>query len=253
MQSFQLSDPIDAVIFDCDGTLSLIEGIEVLAHANGVGDRVKELTLQAMSYTGMSPELYRERIELVRPTRAQVIDLAQRYYASRVPGIVSVIEVLQALGKTVYVVSSGVNPAVTLFATMLGIPADQVLAVKLAFSTSGDYLKYDESSVLTSHSGKQVIAQQLKATHKRLIWMGDGMNDVVVKDEVVRFLGFGAARYRENVAKNSDYYITAQSMTPILPLCLTGTEVDALTGQARVLYQEGVALIESSTVECHEM
>ena len=44
MHTFQLADPVDAIVFDCDGTLSLIEGIAVLAHANGVGEHVRELT-----------------------------------------------------------------------------------------------------------------------------------------------------------------------------------------------------------------
>ena len=243
MQSFHLQDPADAFVFDCDGTLSLLEGIDVLAHANGVGERVKALTEQAISHTGMSPDIYRERIELTKPSRAQIIDLAQRYYATRVPQVVNLIDVLQQLGKTIYVVSSGLNPAVTLFATMLGIPADHVYAIKLIFSAKGEYVGYDESSVLTEHSGKHIIAQQLREKHNKLIWIGDGMNDVVVKDHVIRFIGFGGAFYREHVEQLSDYYIKAQSMAPVLSLGLTQDEANALSAEARMLYREGIALM----------
>lgn len=248
MPTVHLSDSIDAVVFDCDGTLSLIEGIEVLGCANGVGDRIKELTEQAISHVGMSPEIYRERIELTRPTRSQVINLAQHYYAARTPCVAAVIEALQKLGKSVYVVSSGMNPAVTLFASMLSIPADHVHAVKVSFSGSGDYLGYDESSALTQRLGKQFIAEQLKVRHPRLIWIGDGMNDLIVKDQVVRFLGFGGAVYRDNVARQSDYYVESQSMAPMLPLCLTQAEVDLLSSDARTLYQEGLRLIDQGEV-----
>lgn len=248
MAAVHLSDPIDAIIFDCDGTLSIIEGIEVLGRANGVGDRIKELTEQAISHIGMSPELYRERIELTRPARSQVIHLAQQYYAARAPSVAGVIEVLQQLGKSVYVVSSGINPAVMLFASMLGIPAAHVYAVKVNFSGSGDYLGYDESSVLTQRLGKRMIAEQLKTKHPRLIWIGDGMNDVIVKDQVVRFIGFGGAVYRDNVATQSDYYVTSQSMAPILPLCLTQVEANRLSSNVQTLYQEGLRLIDQGEV-----
>lgn len=248
MYSFQLSDPIDAVVFDCDGTLSLIEGIETLARANGAGARVKELTEQAISHTGMSPEVYQERLELMQPTRLQLIDLAQRYYASRAPSVAAVIDVLQRLGKSIYVVSSGMNPAVTLFSTMLGIPANHVYAVNITFSGSGEYLGYDKSSVLIEYSGKQVIARNITAKHKRVLWVGDGLNDVVVTPEVTRFVGYGGLAYREKVAQQSAYYMMCQSMTPILPLSLAQNEVELLADDACRLYKEGLALITSGEV-----
>ena len=53
---WQLKTSIDALIFDCDGTLSRIEGIDVLADQNGVGDAVKQLTHDAMTHMGLNPE-----------------------------------------------------------------------------------------------------------------------------------------------------------------------------------------------------
>ena len=38
--TWQLDHPINAIVFDCDGTLSIIEGIDELARNNGVGDAV---------------------------------------------------------------------------------------------------------------------------------------------------------------------------------------------------------------------
>jgi phosphoserine phosphatase len=36
-KNWQLQHPLDAVVFDCDGTLSQIEGIDALAEKNDVG------------------------------------------------------------------------------------------------------------------------------------------------------------------------------------------------------------------------
>lgn len=238
IQNNLISQPVDAFVFDCDGTLSLLEGIEVLAEENGVGERVAELTEYAMSEAGITPSLYQERIGLVKPSRRQVIALAQKYFNQRVPDIVKLIEILQGLGKAVYIVSAGVNPAVILFAEMLGVTAENVFAVDLKFSQDGSYEGYNVDAYPAQAGGKQVIAQQLKQKHPRIIWIGDGMNDAVVKPEVTRFIGYGGAFYREKIAKLSDFYIKSKSIAPVLVLGLTANEAHALTGEALTLYQE---------------
>jgi phosphoserine phosphatase len=48
---WQPTIPFDAVIFDCDGTLSAVEGIDELAEKNAVGREVKALTQIAMGQT----------------------------------------------------------------------------------------------------------------------------------------------------------------------------------------------------------
>jgi phosphoserine phosphatase len=247
--NYQIDTPINAFVFDCDGTLSLIEGIEVLAEQNGVGERVHELTAYAMGEAGLNPDIYQERLALVRPSRQQAVDLAQHYFANRVPAIIEIIKILQALGKAVYVVSAGVNPAVKLFATMLGVPAENAFAVDLKFEQDGAYQDYDRAAHPAQDNGKRVIADQIRAQHESLIWIGDGMNDMVVKPDVKRFVGYGGAFYRPNIAKNSDYYIKCQSMTPLLALGLTANEVASLDVDAHKLYQEGLHLIEADEVE----
>lgn len=246
---FQVNIPVNAFVFDCDGTLSLIEGIEVLAQQNGVGERIKALTEYAMSEAGLSSDIYRERLNLVQPSRLQTVELAQQYFAARVPGIVAVIETLQSLGKAVYVVSAGINPAVTLFAAMLGIPANHVTAVDLNFSAVGDYESYDEQAYPAQHEGKRIIANKIKARHDTLIWIGDGMNDVVVKPDILRFIGYGGAFYRPKIAAAADFYLKCQSMAPLLALGLTAQECISLSNKGRTLLDEGLALIAQGEVE----
>ncbi|TAK75879.1 MAG: phosphoserine phosphatase, partial [Gammaproteobacteria bacterium] len=59
---WQPQAPIPAIVFDCDGTLSMIEGIDELAKHNGVSEAVQALTAEAMEKTGLHPDLYRQRL-----------------------------------------------------------------------------------------------------------------------------------------------------------------------------------------------
>lgn len=242
-KDYIISQSIDAFVFDCDGTLSFLEGIEVLAEENGVGARVKELTEYAMSEAGITSSLYQERLDLVKPTYHQVVALGEQYFAKRVPDIVRLIAVLQSLGKAVYIVSAGVNPAVKLFGEMLGVSADHVVAVDLQFSEDGSYQGYNKSALPAQKDGKRFVAQEIKKQHPRLVWIGDGMNDMAVKPEVARFIGYGGAFYREKIAKLSDYYITSQSIAPVLALGLIQAESDVLSGENLSLYHQARALL----------
>ena len=131
--AWQLKTPLNAIIFDCDGTLSTIEGIDELAKNNGVDDAVLSLTAQAMGATGMNPELYQKRLDLVYPSEEQVLALGQHYIATQVPDAHPVIQLLKRLNKTVYLVSAGLYPAVKIFGRMLNIPQENIFAVDVLF------------------------------------------------------------------------------------------------------------------------
>ena len=81
--SWQLDNPISAIVFDCDSTLSSIDGIDFLAKNNGVGEAVKLLTRDAMGSMGLSPAIYQQRLDLVIPRREQVYALGHQYFAHR--------------------------------------------------------------------------------------------------------------------------------------------------------------------------
>jgi len=121
LPSWQLQIPIDAIIFDCDGTLSTIEGIDELARENGVSQTVQDLTAQAMERTGIYPELYQRRLELTRPTKQQVLDLGQRYFDHQVTDAHQVIQIFTRLEKPVFIISAGLALSVTMFGEQLGI------------------------------------------------------------------------------------------------------------------------------------
>lgn len=247
--SWQLSNPISAIVFDCDSTLSSIEGIDFLAKNNGVGEAVKFLTSEAMGKTGLNSSIYQQRLDLVTPRREQVYALGHQYFAHRVPDIIDVINLLKRLKKEVYLVSSGVNPAVKMFGEMLQIPPENVYAVDLRFDQQGNFLDFERSSPLINNDGKRTILQQLKNTHANIIHIGDGLNDIVTLDLVTRFIGYGGVAYRKNIADLCQYYINTISFTPLIPLTLTQDETLSLLPDELVLYQKGLAAIDEGKVE----
>jgi len=79
--------PFEVVIFDCDSTLTTIEGIDELTGLNGRKADISALTEQAMNGTVPLETVYRHRLELLRVTRAQVRQLRSLYRKNTVRGV----------------------------------------------------------------------------------------------------------------------------------------------------------------------
>jgi phosphoserine phosphatase len=195
-----LTTPIDAVIFDCDGTLTHIEGIDELARMNGVDQQVTVLTAEAMGGSGLNPDLFQKRLSLVLPTAAQVRELGDLYFAHKTPGLLQVLQTLNALGKTIYIVSAGLTLTVAGFGNQLSVNPANIFAVDIYFDEAGNYRDFDRNSPLIHADGKRSIVQNLKQRHSQIAYVGDGLNDYAVYDLVTRFIGYGGAFYRESIA-----------------------------------------------------
>jgi len=244
MQMNSPTRPLDCIVFDCDGTLSAIEGIDYLADKHGVGDAVSRLTADAMGKTGINPEIYQQRLQLVRPTLKEVLTLGQDYFAYRVLDVMAVIHLLQRLNKKVYIVSAGLYPAVVSFAELLSIPRAHVFAVDVSFDSDGNYIDFDKTSALVNNDGKRLIVAEINNIYPNIAYVGDGMNDLSVIDLVTRFIGYGGVFYRENIAARCDYYVKSLSMCALLPLLLTAEEYLQLLPSEKTLYTQGVASIK---------
>jgi phosphoserine phosphatase len=237
--SWQLPSPLDAIIFDCDGTLSSIEGIDELAAQSSATQTVQELTAVAMGKTGLTPAIYQQRLDLVAPTAQQMGLLSKQYCINLTADSANVIQLFRRLNKSIYIVSAGLLPAIVTFGKTLGIPKENIFAVDIQFDRNGNFIKYDNSSPLTRSDGKRVIINELLKKHPRIGYIGDGLNDYAVYDLVTRFIGYGGIYYRKNIEALCEYYIRTASMTPILPLLLTADEVSQLTEAEEKLYRQG--------------
>ncbi len=220
--SEQVIKPFSALVFDCDGTLTAIEGIDYLAKLRGVYHQVANLTQEAMGKTGLTPALYQQRLDLVQPSQADILQLGKAYCEHLMPNTAQVFAVFQALNKPIFIISAGLRFAVNTLAAHLAVPLDHVKAVDIYFDEQGTYRGFDLQSPLIHNQGKSVFVREIQKTYSSILYVGDGLNDLAVKNEVTRFVGFGGAFYREAIAKACDFYIT--DFAELLGLALTEDE-----------------------------
>ncbi len=245
---WQCNHPIEAILFDCDGTLSQIEGIDELAKHHQVTDIVQRLTQDAMGKSGMSPEIYAERLRLTKPTQKEIETLAETYYQQITPDVLDIISILQRLKKSVFVVSAGLYPSVLGFAKKLQILDENVFAVNIFFDEAGNYRDFDHTSPMVYKNGKQQIVSLLKNKYQNTAFIGDGLSDYEVHADVTRFVGYGGAFYRENIEKLCQFYIKTLRMYALLPLLLTIDEYNTLLPHEKNLYHQGIDDIQNGEV-----
>jgi phosphoserine phosphatase len=203
------------IFFDVDSTLVTIEGIDVLANGNA---EIVRLTDAAMNGEVPLDEVYARRLEIIRPTRAGVEALGQRYIESLVPGAEETIATLQRAGADVHLVTAGIAQAIAPLASKLNIAARAVHAVSLQFDEDGNYRDFDRRSLLTRNGGKELVVHAILARAKgRSAFIGDGVSDLETKPVVNLFIGFGGVHTRPRVMENAEVYVSEPSMTAVLP------------------------------------
>ena len=190
------------VFFDVDSTLVTVEGIDIL----GRGDpEIARLTEAAMNGAIPLEEVYARRLEMIRPSRADVGALAVRYQQSLVDGAAETIRALQQAGAIVQLVTAGVEQAILPLAETLGVR--NVHAVRLQFAAGGAYEDFDRRSPLTRAGGKETVVRDVRARTKgKAAFVGDGASDLEAKPAVDLFIGFGGVRERAVVRENADAY-----------------------------------------------
>lgn len=208
------------VCFDCDSTLSKIEGIDELARRNGIFDQVAALTDAAMNGELALEEVYANRMSLIQPDQAAIDWLAELYITEMVDGVLETIQTLQNTGKQIHIISGGLRQAILPLAEHLGIPKDHVHAVDIIFDADGNYQDYARSSPLAISGGKARICRKIRLIHSDLVMIGDGKTDLEAKLAGAYMIGFGGVVRRSLVQEQADRYVVDESLTAILPYVL---------------------------------
>ena len=205
----------DIICFDCDSTLSKIEGIDELAKNVGLGDELAELTNAAMNGIVPLEAVYEKRLVLIQPKQADIDALAQQYIAEIVDGVTAVFATLQAQGKIVHIISGGLRQAILPLAAYLNIPDDCVHAVDIYFNDDGSYKDYERTSPLARTGGKADIVSQIKGQHTIAV-IGDGKTDMEAKQAGAFVVGFGGVVDRAIVRELADVYVAESDLTAVL-------------------------------------
>jgi phosphoserine phosphatase len=205
----------DVICFDCDSTLSRIEGIDELARRVGMGEEMSKLTDLAMNGVVPLEAVYERRLSLIRPDQDSINWLADLYIAEIVEGVKEVFASLLAQDKAVHIVSGGLRQAILPLSEYLGLPESHVHAVDIYFNEDGSYRNYDLNSPLARTGGKAVVVGTLKGQCS-LMMVGDGKTDLEAKQAGAYVLGFGGVVDRAIVRELADFYTTEPSLLSVL-------------------------------------
>ena len=257
-------------IFDCDSTLTAIEGIDELARfadqdefsSNRVAINIAALTKKAMEGDIPLELIYGQRLMAVNPTRSQVQQLASLYRERMIPDARQLIQALQSQEVQVFIVSGGLIEPVREFGSWLGIPRQNIFAVDLEYDQlTGHWWRYWEQpggqnpnanhlavqpNPLTGTRGKNRVIARIRALHPgRALMVGDGLSDLEARSDVDLFIGFGGAVYRKRVVSDLPIYIHTPSLAPVLPLALGQTN---MAPHFANLWAEGIRRIDCGEV-----
>jgi phosphoserine phosphatase len=206
------------LLVDCDSTLSSIEGVDELGRFRGedLCRQVEAMTTAAMEGRISVESVFGDRLELLRPTAAEVEEVGRRYVATVEPEARRVLAELREGGWTPVIVSGGFRQAIGPLAAHLGV--ERIEAVDLQFDAAGNYVGYAREYPTTRSGGKPEIVRQLRAEVRpsAVVMVGDGSSDLETKPEVDLFVGFGRYVSRERVKREADHFIDSLAKLPAL-------------------------------------
>jgi len=205
----------DVICFDCDSTLSKIEGIDELAGRVGLGEEMAKLTNAAMNGEVPLEAVYEQRLSLIRPDQASINWLADLYIAEIVDGVKEVFTTLSAQGKELHIISGGLRQSILPLARYLGLPDSHVHAVDIYFHEDGSYRDYERTSPLARTGGKAEVAATLNAQGS-LVVVGDGKTDMEARQAGAYVIGFGGVVERPVVRELADVYVVEPCLTAVL-------------------------------------
>jgi phosphoserine phosphatase len=195
---------------DCDSTLSSIEGIDELARLSGPETfaQVVDLTNSAMNGETPLEDVFKRRMEIIRPNREMIRSVGETYIETIVPGVEKMLAQAVSMGWTPVIISGGFAPIIKPLADHLGI--HHVEAVPLIFDDTGEYIGYAEHFPTTRNLGKNEIIREWKQAllPERVIMIGDGISDLETKTDVDLMIGFGGVVERSKVKQGADLWLT---------------------------------------------
>jgi phosphoserine phosphatase len=236
--------PYGTIVFDCDSTLSTIEGIEYLARDHQ--EQIQTLTRRAMDGELPLEEVFGARLKLVRPSAQDLERAGQAYVETALPHGPELCAALRALGKQVWILSGGLRPAVLHLARTLGIGEADVHAVGVRFDDAGEYCGFDVDSPLARSGGKlERLRSLVRADTGPIALVGDGATDLEAAPACALFVAFGGVVRREEVFAGADARCEIPDLAALLPLLTSAAERDQLSS-----LPAHTGLLEASSA-CH--
>ena len=207
------------IIFDCDSTLTKIEGLDEIARQKGILDQVEAITRKGMNGEIPYEVSFRRRwLEIVRPTKEDLEWLGQYYIRNLVEGAFEAVTKLKELARHVSILSHVPEPSIRILAEHLGIAQENVFAVPTKFIYDST-MEVSEEFVGEIDSFKERVVKEIRVTGPTVL-IGDGATDLKAARIADLFIGFGGVVFRPKLKKLCRFYIEEPSLQPILDIVL---------------------------------
>jgi phosphoserine phosphatase len=245
------------IFFDCDSTLTAVEGIDILADTAEKKKVVEDLTTAAMNGQMDLEEVYARRLQTINPTHDQIRRIRRHYKRHVVADAAAVIAALHEQNHNVYIISGGLAEPVEEFGIFLGVPRQRIRAVNVTYNQldgswwrryndDAHYLAYQKGSLTVSDGKAQIVRELLGKQHGRSLLIGDGNSDLLAGTAVDLFVGFGGVVTRERVLAESPAFIHSPSLAPLLALAAGPAALKRLQNQE--LAQKAVQIIQEGGI-----
>jgi len=202
------------LVMDVDGTLVRQEGIDLLAQEAGVGEKVAEITAQAMKGELDFSASLEARVALLKGLETSIFPKILEQMEVT-PGAETLITELHQRGYKVGLVSGGFHEVIDPIARSLGI--DLVLANRLEAS-DGRLTGKVLGEIITPERKKESLLTWAKENHvpqSQTIAMGDGANDL----PMIETAGIGIAfMAKPIVAERAPYRIEKRDLSFVLEI-----------------------------------
>ena len=207
------------IIFDCDSTLTKIEGLDEIARQKGILDQVEAITRKGMNGEIPYEVSFRRRwLEIVRPTKEDLEWLGQYYIRNLVEGAFEAVTKLKELARHVSILSHVPEPSIRILAEHLGIAQENVFAVPTKFIYDST-MEVSEEFLGEIDSFKERVVKEIRVTGPTVL-IGDGVTDLKAARIADLFIGFGGVVFRPKLKKLCRFYIEEPSLQPILDIVL---------------------------------
>lgn len=202
------------LVMDVDGTLVRQEGIDLLAQEAGVGEKVAEITAQAMKGELDFSASLEARVALLKGLETSIFPKILEQMEVT-PGAETLITELHQRGYKVGLVSGGFHEVIDSIARSLGI--DLVLANRLR-TFDGRLTGKVLGEIITPERKKESLLTWAKENHvpqSQTIAMGDGANDL----PMIETAGIGIAfMAKPIVAERAPYRIDKRDLSFVLEI-----------------------------------
>uniref|UniRef100_A0AC35U8Y6 Phosphoserine phosphatase n=1 Tax=Rhabditophanes sp. KR3021 TaxID=114890 RepID=A0AC35U8Y6_9BILA len=203
----------DAVCFDVDSTVCQDEAIDEFAKYLGCGEEVANCTKNAMNGSQSFRSALEARLNVMKPTKAQLDDYCLNFKPLLTKDILSLIKTLHTNRTEVYLVSGGFRKIIIPIAKYLQIKPENVFANEILFDNQGNYAGFDTNE-FTSDSGSKNVGKPGVCNYliheygyQNLVMIGDGATDAEAFPPAHAFIGFGGNVIRESVKQVAPWFV----------------------------------------------